>query len=164
MNAGTAFAALLLAVFTLLTPALLAAQTPAPTPVPTAPAPAPGAAPGPVLQIVEVTQAIPAGGAGVAGFTPPAGTTLVVTDMLVTNPNTQAACGIDVARAGAAITGGLCVAPQTTLEFAFTTGIEFTDAAPVQFVNASTGTEPVRIHLRGFLMPAVTAPATPAPG
>jgi hypothetical protein len=159
MNVGTAFAAVLLALVTLVTPPMIAAQSPPPAPVPTSPTPTPGASPGVVLQVVEVTQAVPAGGTGVTGFTPPAGTMLVVTDMLVTNPNTQAACGVDLARAGTAVTGGLCVAPQTTLEFAFTTGIEFTDAAPVQFVNASAGTEPIRIHLRGFLMPA----AAPAP-
>ena len=130
------------------------------TTVPTSPTtPGPGLTPD-GLPIVEVTQAVPTGGNAIVGFTPPAGTRLVVSDMLVTNPNTTPACGIDVARAGTPLTGGLCVAAQSTLQFAFTTPIAFTDTAPVQLVNASTATEPVRIHLRGVLLPA---PAEPTP-
>jgi hypothetical protein len=165
MKAAGSGAALALAIVTLVTPARLAAQTTTPIPVPTSPTtPGAGVTPDTGLQIVEVTQAVAAGAAGTAAFTPPAGSMLVVTDMLVTNPNTTAVCGIDVARAGTPLTGGLCVAPQTTLQFAFTTAVEFSDTTPVQLVNASTGTEPVRVHLRGFLMPTPTAtPPTTTP-
>jgi hypothetical protein len=159
-------ALILVVVVMLATPTMVAAQatTPVPTPVPTAPTtPGAGLTPETGLPIVEVTQAVPAGGSAVTAFTPPAGTVFVVTDMLVTNPNTTAVCGVDIARAGTALTGGLCVAPQTTLQFAFTTVIQFSDTAPVELINASTGTEPVRIHLRGFLLPSTTAPPPTTP-
>jgi hypothetical protein len=102
MRVGTAVLALVLACVPLFAPPVHA-QTPVPT------APTPTVTPG-AIQIVEVTRAVPAGGAGTAGFTPPAGTTLVVTDMLVTNPNPTAVCGIDLARSAGAVTGGLTCA------------------------------------------------------
>jgi hypothetical protein len=114
-----------------------------------------------VLDIVEVSQAVPAGTAATTVFTPQAGTLLVVTDVLLTNPNTAPVCGADLARTGAAIAGGLCVPAQTSLQIPLVTGVEFTDVAPLQLVGATDGTAPVRFHVRGFLA-AVTQ--TPTPG
>ena len=136
----------------------VSAQTTTPTPVPTAPTTPGSGLTADGLPIIEVTQAVPAGGNATVGFTPPAGTQLVVSDMLVTNPNTTVACGIDVARGGTALTGGICVAAQSTLQFGFTTPITFSETTPVQLVNASAATEPVRVHLRGVLRPAPAAP------
>jgi len=53
-------------------------------------------------------------------------------------------------------------AQPNTGRVSFTTGVEFSDAGPVQLVNASTGAEAVRVHLRGFLTPSLTG--TPPPG
>lgn len=80
----------------------LGAQTtstsPAPTPTATG---ATGAAPIATVQnIVEITRAVPAGSTGVDAFTVPAGVTLVITDVVVTNTGTAAACGGAVNRTG----------------------------------------------------------------
>jgi hypothetical protein len=56
-----------------------------------------------VQNIVEITRAVPAGTAAVDVFTVPAGVTLVVTDVIVTNTGTAAACGGAVNRGGAAV-------------------------------------------------------------
>jgi hypothetical protein len=62
-----------------------------------------------VQNVVEITRAVPAGTTGVDAFTVPAGVTLVVTDIMVTNTGTAAACGGAVNR-----TGGTTVAPART--------------------------------------------------
>ncbi len=82
----------------------LAAQTTAPPPASTTtPAGTPASASiATVHNIVEITRAVPAGTAAVDAFTVPAGLTLVVTDIVVTNPGAAAACGGAVNRAGAA--------------------------------------------------------------
>ena len=103
-----------------------------------------------VTQIVEMTQVV-APGASVTAFTPPAGATLVVTDVLLTNTNTTAVCGVDVARGGTAVTGGLCVPPTTSVQLTLVTGIEFADT-PVQLVSPAEAGGPVTVHMRGFVM------------
>jgi hypothetical protein len=73
-----------------------AASTTTPAGVPVSP----GAT---VQNVVEITRAVPAGTTAVEAFTVPAGVTLVVTDVIVTNTGTAAACGGAVNRAGAAV-------------------------------------------------------------
>ena len=77
------------------------AQTPVTSPTTTAtPTGAPGAASLATVQnIVEITRAVPAGPVAVDAFTVPAGVMLVVTDIVVTNTGTAAACGGAVNRA-----------------------------------------------------------------
>ncbi|MBI2206174.1 MAG: hypothetical protein HYU41_20265 [Candidatus Rokubacteria bacterium] len=146
MRVGTSLAAL--AFVAALVPAAGRAQLPPPEPTPAVtPAPPPTV----VSEIVEVTQVV-APGASVTAFTPPAGTTLVVTDVVLTNTNTTAACGVDVARGGTAVTGGLCVPPRTSQQIALMTGIEFTGETPVQLVSPADAGGPIGVHLRGYLM------------
>ncbi|MGH7312239.1 MAG: hypothetical protein ACREJV_03625 [Candidatus Rokuibacteriota bacterium] len=134
---------------------------PAPAP-PAQPAPAPPTVPGPtILRIVELTQ--PVGpGAPMAAFTVPGGSRLVITDVLVTNPNVLPACGVSVSRSVApaggpaalqSVTGALCVSPQSTLDLALVTGLEFSETESLQLVNGATGAaDPVSFHLRGVLL------------
>ena len=55
-----------------------------------------------IQSIVEITRAVPSGATAVDAFTVPAGLTLVVTDIVLTNAGTTAACGGAVNRAGVA--------------------------------------------------------------
>jgi hypothetical protein len=88
----------------------LGAQTTATTPAPTATTGTIGAATIPAVQnIVEITRSVPAGATGVDAFTVPAGVTLVVTDIVLTNTGTAAACGGAVNR-----TGGTEITPTAT--------------------------------------------------
>ncbi|HEV8586364.1 MAG TPA: hypothetical protein VGT02_15465 [Methylomirabilota bacterium] len=68
-----------------------------------------------VLNIVEITRSVPSGTTPVSAFTVPAGQTLIVTDVLVTNTGLAPACGAAITRAGGAaapVTGA--VAPGGT--------------------------------------------------
>lgn len=164
MKVGTSLAAL--AFVAALVPAAGRAQLPPPEPTPPV-TPEPPATPPvtppitttptttvtpstAVTQIVEMTTVV-APGASVTAFTPPAGTTLVVTDVVLTNTNTTAVCGVDVARGGTAVTGGLCVPPTTSVQLTLVTGIEFADT-PVQLVSPAEAGGPVTVHMRGFVM------------
>jgi len=138
------------------------------------PAQSPGATPGTggsivdgttVLQIVEFTQTVPPGGTAVTTAPPvPAGNLLVITDVIVTNPGTTAACGVAVQRTGGqSVTGPLCAPAQTTLLLPLTTGLEFAEGDAPLLVNAATeGGAAVSVHMRGFLAaaPVGTAPGT----
>jgi len=62
-----------------------------------------------VLNVVEITRLVPAGPTAVTAFTVPAGQTLIVTDVLVTNTGLAATCGAAINRAG-----GAAAAPVTT--------------------------------------------------
>lgn len=86
----------------------LGAQTsPAAPATATTPTGAPAAASIATVQnVVEITRAVPAGPTAVDVFTVPAGVMLVVTDIVVTNTGTAAACGGAVNRAGGAATVG----------------------------------------------------------
>jgi len=106
----------------------LGAQTTATSPAPAATTTGTVGAPTiPTVQnVVEITRAVPAGTSGVDAFTVPAGLTLVVTDILVTNTGMAAACGGAVNR-----TGGTTIAPAATTP----TGITATPTA-----TGTTGT------------------------
>ncbi|HXU90707.1 MAG TPA: hypothetical protein VFQ62_17820 [Methylomirabilota bacterium] len=83
----------------------LSAQTTTTSPAATSPTTAPATATlgvATVQNVVEITRAVPAGTAAVDAFTVPAGVVLVVTDILVTNTGTAAACGGAVNRSGGA--------------------------------------------------------------
>jgi hypothetical protein len=54
-----------------------------------------------VQNIVELTRLVPPGTAAVTAFTVPAGVTLIVTDLLVTNTGSAPSCGAAVNRTGA---------------------------------------------------------------
>jgi hypothetical protein len=72
-------------------------------------------APATIQSVVEITRTVPAGSAAVDAFTVPAGLTLVVTDIIVTNTSTTAACGGAVNRAGGSTqTPSLTTAPPAT--------------------------------------------------
>jgi hypothetical protein len=131
-----------------------------------------------VLNLVEITRLVPAGTTAVTAFTVPAGQTLIVTDVLVTNTGAAATCGAALNRAGgtaaAAVTGTitrsdssitppLCVAPRTTTPLPLTTGIEFGPGQTLQLVNVLDTTTPgaaaaaatagaIGFHLRGMLV------------
>ena len=127
-----------------------------------------------VLNVVEITHTVPAGTAPVTAFTVPAGQTLIVTDVLVTNTGASATCGGAISRAAGAaagtitqtdstVTGPLCVASRTTTALPLTTGIEFGPGQTVQLINTPDPTAPVAaapaaatgglaFHLRGMLV------------
>jgi hypothetical protein len=75
-----------------------------------------------VLNLVEITRSVPSSATPVSAFTVPAGQTLIVTDVLVTNTGTAAACGAAINRSGgaaapvtgAAVPGGTTGATSTT--------------------------------------------------
>lgn len=118
-------------------------------------------------QVVSITRSV-APGAPVTAFTVPAGQQLVITDVLVTNPGTAAACSAQVSASGTvttttgtseAGTGVLCVPAQTSLDLGLTTGLEFAAGQGVVLANTTTTTEAttpatLHYHLRGFLMSA----------
>jgi hypothetical protein len=139
--------------------------TPGTTPVPGTDGTSSGTAPV-VVGIMETTQPVPASATAVTAFTVPAGQRLVVTDVLVTNPNPAATCGLSVNRAtGQSVTGVLCIPAQSTLSLALTTGLEFAESEMVLLANAATDiTTPLSIHLRGFLVVASTTPTMPGTG
>jgi hypothetical protein len=119
-----------------------------------------------IERVVSVTRAVDAG-APVSAFAVPAGSRLVITDVIITNPGTAPACGASVAGSGAttaastttanattanaaavttsattdlANTGVLCVPAQTSLTLALTTGLEFTGGQNVVLANQVTAT------------------------
>ena len=80
-----------------------AVATPAPSPATGAGATAATASSAATVQnIVEITRLVPAGTTALTAFTVPAGVVLIVTDLLVTNTGSAAACGAAVNRVGAA--------------------------------------------------------------
>ena len=88
----------------------LGAQTTSISPAPTGTTGTLGTATLPVVQnVVEITRAVPAGATAIDAFTVPAGVTLVVTDIVVTNTGTAPVCGGAVNR-----TGGTAIAPVPT--------------------------------------------------
>jgi hypothetical protein len=115
-----------------------------------------------IQQIFETTRAVPAG-AAVTAFTVPAGSRLVVTDVILTNTGATGTCTVAIARGAtdAAVTGPLCVPARTSLSLMLTTGLEFAAGETVRLAHApeTTGavsaTDTVSVHLRGFLVPAV---------
>jgi hypothetical protein len=100
-------------------------------------------APPAVQNIVEITRAVPAGTAAVDVFTVPAGVTLVVTDVIVTNTGTAAACGGAVNRGGAAVTAPTLAPPTTatpTASAVSPTGASATTTASPAMATISAGT------------------------
>lgn len=136
--------------------------------------------------VVEITRQVPFGEAGTTVFTVPSGSSLVVTDVLLTNPGSVAVCGVSIDRGTAAtvlgatvtvaqqgpvtvtdstVTGPLCIAPRTTQQLILTTGMDFTAGQTVRVANAADAALPpgtpaaaVTVHLRGFLTSAASAP------
>jgi len=102
------------------------ATTTTPTTTPTT---VPGTVPS-VQQVVSLTQTVNAG-APVSVFAVPSGSTLVLTDVIVTNPGTTPSCGAGVAAGGAATTAtpGASTTPGTTTTGATTTGAATTTTA-----------------------------------
>jgi hypothetical protein len=89
-----------------------------------------------VQNIVEITRAVPAGAAAVDAFTVPAGVTLVVTDIVVTNTGTAAACGAAVNRGGSTAS----VTTPTTSTATRTPPMTLTQPAPSASAAGTTGT------------------------
>jgi hypothetical protein len=134
-----------------------------------------------VEQIVSLARTVQPG-APVSAITVPVGRQLVITDVIITNPGTTAACGAAVSATGGTTTpplnggtttatvesgtGLLCVPAQTSLSVALTTGLEFASGQSVQLANTTPAandtpavTGPLHYHLRGFLVsttPSVT--------
>jgi hypothetical protein len=121
-----------------------------------------------IEQIVEVTKSVPVAATPLAAFTVPAGSRLVITDVIVTNTGANPTCTVAVGRTSQpSVTGPLCVPGHTTMSLALATGLEFAPGDAVQLTNApdtTTTTAPaaatsttsaVSVHLRGFLLPAV---------
>jgi hypothetical protein len=122
-----------------------------------------------IQQVVSLTRTVEAG-TPVSAFAVPAGTRLVVTDVIITNPGTAAACGASVAASGTtttasapaattsttsattasavtanaavdlASTGVLCVPAQTSLTLALSTGLEFAGGQQVLLANQVVAT------------------------
>lgn len=120
-----------------------------------------------IQQIVEVTKSVPVAATPLAAFSVPAGSRLVITDVILTNTGATATCTVGVGRTGQpSVTGPLCVPAHTTLSLALATGLEFAPGDAVQLTNApdpsattATATAPstaatVSVHLRGFLLAA----------
>jgi len=133
----------------------LGAQTTSTSPAPTGTTGTLGTATLPAVQnVVEITRAVPAGATAVDAFTVPAGVTLVVTDIVVTNTGTAAACGGAVNR-----TGGAALAPTPTTDTTGTppaTGTTGTVATPT-----TVGTPPITTEgATGTAISTVT-PTTP---
>ncbi|HEU5323180.1 MAG TPA: hypothetical protein VFX28_20405, partial [Methylomirabilota bacterium] len=107
-----------------------------------------------VEQIVEATATVPPGAAAAAVLSVPVGRRLVVTDLLVTNPNARGTCGVGIARTpGTSVTGPLCVAATSTLQIGLVTGLEFGEGQSVRLLNnGPDAAGPVTVHLRGFLV------------
>ena len=103
---------------------------------------APIAASAPTVQtIVEITRAVPAGTAAVDAFTVPAGVTLVVTDVIVTNTGTTAACGGAVNRGGiSAVATTTTPTPATTATTSSTIANSPTIVPPTSTITPSTST------------------------
>jgi hypothetical protein len=120
-----------------------------------------------IQQIVEVTKSVPVAATPLAAFTVPAGSRLVITDVIVTNTGATATCTVAVGRTSQpSVTGPLCVPGHTTMSLALATGLEFAPGDAVQLTNApdtttttatttaTSTTSTVSVHLRGFLLPA----------
>ena len=116
-----------------------------------------------IQQIVEVTTSVPVAAAPLAAFTVPAGSRLVITDVIVTNTGANPTCTVAVGRTSQpSVTGPLCVPGHTTMSLALATGLEFAPGDAVQLTNAPDTTtttataiaSAVSVHLRGFLLPA----------
>ncbi len=120
-----------------------------------------------IQQIVEVTKSVPVAATPLAAFTVPAGSRLVITDVIVTNTGANPTCTVAVGRTSQpSVTGPLCVPGHTTMSLALATGLEFAPGDAVQLTNApdttattataaaTATTSAVSVHLRGFLLPA----------
>jgi hypothetical protein len=120
----------------------LGAQTTVPPAVSTTtPAAVPTSAGIPTVQnIVEITRAVPAGTTAVDAFTVPAGVTLVVTDVIVTNTGTAAACGGAVNRGGAGVIATTPAATTAAGTPSSTTSTAPTLATAPAMTTTSTGT------------------------
>ena len=133
------------------------AQTPVTSPTTTAtPTGAPGAASLATVQnIVEITRAVPAGPVAVDAFTVPSGVMLVVTDIVVTNTGTAAACGGAVNRAGGTPTASPspAVAPEPSAT---------TPTPPAVNTAPTTTTEPTTSPATGVTAPTASVSATGA--
>jgi len=94
-----------------------------------------------VLNLVEITRLVPAGTTAVTAFTVPAGQTLIVTDVLVTNTGAAATCGAAINRAGGAAAAAV-TAPASAGTTSTTAGTTSTTAgtAPTGSASASAGT------------------------
>lgn len=134
----------------------IGAQTPVASPTTTAPTGAPGAASLATVQnIVEITRAVPAGPVAVDAFTVPAGVMLVVTDIVVTNTGTAAACGGAVNRAAGTptVSPSPAVAPKPT---------ETTTTPPAVNTVPTTTTEPATSPAAGVTTATASVSATGA--
>jgi hypothetical protein len=141
--------------------AMIATQIWAQSTTPTS-APASTAAPATeavIQQIVEITRAVPAGASAVNAFTVPAGSRLVVTDVILTNAGATSTCTISIGRGAQSVTGPLCVSARSSLALPLVTGLEFAAGEILQITRpsdadagtASTSTGAVSVHMRGFL-------------
>ena len=98
-----------------------------------------------VQNIVELTRLVPPGTAAVTAFTVPAGVTLIVTDLLVTNTGSASSCGAAVNRTGAAPApptngtpnGAPTGTPSTTTNGTTTGTTTGTTAAPAPTATAT---------------------------
>jgi hypothetical protein len=100
----------------------------------------------PVVQnLVEITRMVPAGTTAVTAFTVPAGQTLIVTDVIVTNTGDTPTCGAAINRAGtaAAATTPTATAGTTTVGGTLTaTGTRATGTTTAGTTSSTTATMP----------------------
>jgi hypothetical protein len=146
----------------------LAAQQTVSPPVSTAtPTGAPSSASIAAVQnIVEITRAVPAGTAAVDAFTVPAGVMLVVTDIVVTNTGTAAACGASVNRAGSVTSAPTPAAsPRTTGTSTTTTTTPTLVTPPITLTPPPPGiTGAGTSGTVGSVAPAASTPVTASSG
>lgn len=104
-----------------------------------------------VLNVVEITRLVPAGTTAVTAFTVPAGQTLVVTDVLLTNTGTAGACGAALNRAG-----GSATTPSAT----FTTPPTSTTTTNTGTTATTSGTGTTTTAVPGTTTPALAGTLT----
>lgn len=101
--------------------------------------------------VAEIIRDGVAGSTSATVFTVPAGQTLVVTDLLITNDNAFAVCCQRLLRGGiGAATALFTVSPQSVFAHAFSTGVVFTAGQTVVIQNGAVGT--TNFYLRGLLV------------
>ncbi len=99
---------------------------------------------------VEIIQSNVGNNATVDAFTVPGGKRLVITDVVISNPNATAAHRVGIYNDVIAVTDFITAAPNSAFSHTFATGLEFAAGGVVRLYNGSTA-GPIHFYLRGFL-------------